>query len=264
MQLDTQIWQFSLLNLLIILVFGIIYFVLKEFSRLSGGNLSGRGVFIIGSMLGVVIMLVYLFVSMEILVVPITSSRQSLNYNSIYLTPALFLVVAFGVFFDRRSTFPIMFFLLVGYLITFPWDTTTNANSDIWIKLIFDWISYGLIVLMLFFTPNGNSQSNNLIKNNGTKMATAIFGLILIIFLKDTLYFATIRSINFDYVGNTLLKQLSIKLVYAISFLIPFLFFIWIIEKVYDNFNKLETYSIRDDISYYKMSLAQNNLLNLI
>ncbi|BDU67414.1 MAG: hypothetical protein TYPL_0670 [Candidatus Tyloplasma litorale] len=254
---DSQIFLFFILNIVTILIFGLVYFLTKEFLRIKENKISFSGSMILGSIIGFLILLVYLFVSMQFSIITATPrGHLNLNYNSIYLTPSLMIIIIFSTMLKNKILFPMLLFQVFGYLISINWEFDFD-EAYAWKRIFFTLINY-FLVLVVFYLLN---IKDNLIKNNGVLNLTInLITFISITFLIRLIFFFSIGYIN---------EGDSWILIFISTFYISlFAFFqsliIFLVEKIYDNFSKLETFSTRDDISYYKMSLAKNKLRNII
>ncbi len=264
---DINIATFILLNILTILVVGVFYFVVKEIYRIKGGQLGGLGVTAVGSLLGIFLMIGFIIVKMNITLGytgPIGDVLYPQNvYNQIILAPSIIIIIIFVIMIDRRLVFPLFFFQTISFIILFynlPKPVTGSGTQALWTKMLFTIIEYLLLCIVLFFIP-----SIEFIKKNGIKLLVSFIAYLLIYIILYILYFVSLTSSIESWFQTSEVGVLSsIFIGYSLLFIIIQVTVVWFIEKIYSNFNALETFSTQDDVSYYKMSLAQNRLVNLI
>ncbi len=235
---------------MVILFGSIIYFFSKETIRSSGGNFSKFSFLILGLVIGSFIFYITFIVNFKIT----SDSENILNI----LNPFMVYLILFSTMIDRRYFIPLMIFSLLGF--TFNnnlYFVSTSTPEETF--LFFSNIINILILSILLFLPS----ENNIFKKNSRG---AIFWSITMFIIYISISFISISIIISLYPK----EYLGIMKIWTINFLYIMLIF-WIqifiisfIEKMYRNFNKLETYSIKDDVSYYKMSLAQKKLKNII
>ncbi len=252
-------------NLLTIFIVGIVYFVTKELYRIRGENMGRVGVAIVGSLIGVIITLIYLFMSMSVVYspgsLPILSDAHKV-YNEVYLTPSIIIALMFVLMIDRRLVFPLFIFQGLALFIRMVQldGNLMDANSFLWTRILFDSIEYVLLVVLLFFIP-----SVKIIKNNGIKILIAVLIMIFVCTILDIIYYASVSSmLPTWFTSENGASLISIEYGYLFIYATLQGGIVILVEKVYSNFNALETFSTQDDISYYKMSLAQNSLIRMI
>lgn len=265
---DTSILFFILFNLLTIFVVGIFYFVSKEVYRIRGGNLGKLGITIMGSVLGILIVSIFFALRMNVSAdlgpIPLSEMHDTL-YAQMILTPSIVIIAVFAVMIDNRLSIPMFIFLLIGYTINTINYLGINeldiSNNEIWIRIVFDYIEYLILSILVFFIP-----TIEFIKKNGIKILVVIIVMVIVGVIVDIVYFAAIStSINPEiFTPDIEASLISIKFGYLVLYAILQSAVILLIEKVYSNFNALETFSTKDDVSYYKMSLAQNSLARMI
>ncbi len=264
---DINIATFILLNILTILIVGVLYFVVKEIYRIRGGQLGGLGVTAVGSLLGIFLMIGFIVVKMNINLGYVGPGGDVLYpqnvYNQIVLAPSIIIIIIFVIMIDRRLVFPLFFFQTISFIILFynlPKPVTGSGTQALWTKMLFTIIEYLLLCIVLFFIP-----SIEFIKKNGIKLLVSFITYLLIYVILYILYFVSLSSSIESWFQSSEVGVLSsIFIGYSLLFIIIQVTIIWFIEKIYSNFNALETFSTQDDVSYYKMSLAQNRLVNLI
>ncbi len=267
---NINILPFILWNVLTIFIVGVVYFVTKEIYRIKGGNVGNLGITTIGIFLGIGLLMLFLLLNMEVTAGYLAQSTVSEDqffpnniYNQVILSPTIILIIIFVVMIDNRLVFPLFIFQMIGLVLMMRGINITSDNQYVfWARLLFTGIDYLLLVVILFFMP-----SIRIIKNNGIKLLISIVVYIFISSLLSILYFISISgqvdtASWFD--SNIATSLIGINYGYVALYGIFQGTIILLIEKFYSNFNALETFSIQDDVSYYKMSLAQNRLVKMI
>ncbi len=239
------------------LIVGIFYFALKEITRIRSNNeLKNGEILIIGSIIGILVFISFLYVSLGYQFqesIP-TKISQTLGPEAIWFTPSIIIMIIFVVMFDRKLIFPIMFFQLIAYFISVNWNEVYN-NTPLWSEIMLDIIVYFILLVVIYFTRRENE---NLFKNNGIKVTFAIALYFILIIIKELFHSLTVYQTEANLL--MILEIIFIELTYlSLYFAFQFLIILFV-EKIYLNFSSLETFSTKDDISYYKMSLAQNKL----
>lgn len=244
---------FILINILTILFIGVVYFISKEIYRTTSKQLSNKGVLISGSILGSILGLIYIFISMQVNF----QISQSYGFGILWLSPSILIGILFAIYFDRRLIFPLMFFQTISFFIIIDYSQYDLLNEFLFILL--EIISYILIAFGTYFLI----ARNNLIKNNVLKTTLVFFMYSFIIIIKEILYFLALKGISENF-SIILIEKISIEIGYLLLFQLFLSIIIYTIDRFYNNFNKLETFSTKDDSSYYKMSLAKNKLKKII
>ncbi len=245
-------------------IVGILYFVTKEAYRIRGGRLSGFGVLFVGIILGVVIMFIQInisnpvFITMETLL-PINPDIDSyLLYNGVLLSPTIIIIIIFVVIIDNRLVFPLFLFQSIATFISTP-NSGDLEQSVLISYYIFEALLYSTLIITLYFVP-----SINFIKNNGLLVLLASSLFLIILVIMNSLFHISVLSYSSWFSTAEFLSIQSILVVYLITYLFFQYIIIWVVERMYNNFSALETFSTKDDVSYYKMSLAQNSLVKMI
>ncbi|NQX83406.1 MAG: hypothetical protein HRS50_01665, partial [Mycoplasmataceae bacterium] len=201
---QTQIFQFILINLLSIFIIGIIYFVLKEFSRIWGKKFSNIVVLSFGVLLGIFVMIIYTFVSMEVIInFSESKGNQEFGRKLAWLSPSILVVILFATHFDWRLIFPLMFFQIVAFLITINFLILQTAKD--WIPIIFELLQYILILLSICFL----TTENRLVKKTNHATLILFFIYIFMIVVNNILYFSLLKipmNINIKYFATLFIK----------------------------------------------------------
>ncbi len=274
-QYDANLWLFIMWNLLAIILVGIVYFVVKEAYRIRGGTLGKLGILVVGSFIGIIVALIHIYLSMEFYMTHeswILSNDVDayLIYNGVLLSPSIIIIIMFVTYTDRRLLMPLFAFQVIALLIRIP-KPSDNAEIEqtiLFTSLLFELIEYSILAILLYFIP-----SIDFIKKNAVKIFISLTLYILVMFVMQMIFHETISGIDVSGgfgQGSDWIKLAdwislqTISIAYLISFALIQLIFIYAVEKVYSNFSALETFSTQDDVSYYKMSLAQNKLIKII
>ncbi len=252
-------WIFVLLNLVVILLGSIIFFLVKEYSRVRRGELSNTGILVSGTLIGALLLLVDLYVEYKYTIV-VSGPRDWCFLNepnsfSTILHPSIIYLLIFGIFIDRRFVIPISIFLGIGYLIRFP---KNFSSISLWSEFMFAIITLLILSILIYLIQEGR-----FIKNNGSKLILIFIIWILLITIFRTTY-ELINGFGVEFNSSALAKLISIETIYLTIFMFIQSEIIFFIERIYINFTRLESFSTQDDISYYKLSLAQNKLRELI
>ena len=263
-------WIFLLYNLLTVLVIGVIYFFVKEIYRVKSNYLSKSTRLLVGSFLGILALILLLSINFMISEKAIYNGSTS-EKTRIYafLNPAMIILILFPLMIDRRLAFPILLFIIIGILVKAPLKNNSELEFDIfketsfWTRLIFTIGTYLTMAIIAYFLDN-----NNIFKNNGIKLIFILFIWLIITGILRIMhsfvllsYYENLDITNFITIEAIIWgKQFAYLLVIAFISFVP----VYIIERVYANFNTLETFATKDDVSYYRMSLAQNKLKQLI
>lgn len=241
---------FILNNFLIILLGSVIYFFSKETIRASGGNLSKLSFLALGLVLGLFLFYISFFVNYKI-------EKDTRNIFNI-LNPYMIYLILFSSMIDRRFFFPLLVFSIFGFIFNHNLNTGTSTVEEI--TLFFSWFAIKILILMiLFFVPN---ESNFLKRNNKGIFLWTIIIFIVYMVISTIPLFIEISLFPDRYA--LVLKGGVINFLVLLLVFTTQMFIVYVIEKMYINFNKLETYSIKDDVSYYKMSLSQNRLKTIL
>lgn len=270
--------NFILFTLLTLIIVSAFYFLIKESYRIKGGTVSKVGFGITIAITGILVLGVQIYMTKELFFTHdgglFTSDiNDNLLYNGIFLTPTIIIVFIFTIFLDKKLTIPLFIFLIIGQYYSVIYDNfhqidESPATGD-WLYLFYSIIEYILCILALFFVDRFN-----FIKKNGFKFIILIVFYIVIHFAISFFYQITIFDlldsdkvdlINedwFTFANLTALK--SIESTYVILCSVFVLILVLLVDKLYNNFSALETFSTKDDISYYKMSLSQDNLVKMI
>ncbi len=258
-------WEFALWNILVILIASIIYFLLKEFYRVKSGRISNITIVFSGTLIGILLLVTYLFVdyTYSISINSKSMADWSLNNDHLHLEtilqPSMIFLLIYGIYVDKRLVFPISFFLFIGYIIRFPKHQTLNDFS-VWLQFVFSFINLIVLSSLIYFT-----ESAGLIKNNGSRLLF-IFLMWMILLMIFRISFQI--SFTPPTANGAIIGQVSQIIAVEIAYLSIFMFvqgeIIFFISRIYANFNKMVAFSTQDDISYYRISLSQNKLNELI
>ncbi len=260
---NIDILKYILINILAILVVGALYFVTKEIYRIRGGKVSKVSVGLIGSFLGVIVLVIYLNLSSTVFlgydtIFANNDINEYLIYNGIILSPTIIIIMVFVIFVDRRLVFPLFLFQTIAFIIALP-ILDEEYSTVVVSSVIFELLLYSILIIIFYFVP-----SINFIKKNGILFAITITLYLIALFIIQTLYHISILNFAQWIDTSSYFKIKAILIGYILIYVIPQFLTIWIVERVYSNFSALETFSTKDDVSYYKMSLAQNALVKMI
>ncbi len=265
---NPTITHFLLLNLLTILIVGLIYFVVKEIYRIRNGKVGKVGIILIGSGLGMLIASINFWAVLTIFYEHNSLISGDINtylvYNGLIISPTIIIIIIFSTSVDRRLVYPMFAFQATSLILIMPFAEGVNIfdqeNSFIWTKLLFEFITYSIVIVLITFIP-----SLNLIKNNGIKLVVLIFAYFVILLIIDFVYHTTISSEDFSWMSTTKIITLeTIQLTYIFIYSIIQMSIVFVVNRVYSNYSTLETFSTRDDVSYYKISMAHNALIKMI
>ncbi len=262
-----EILPFILLNILSILIVGMLYFVTKEYYRIRGGKISRLGVVLTGTLIGIVVLLIYtlipgfVYLSYQQTIgdIPIGGAIDSYQiYNGIILSPTIIIIIIFVIQIDNRLVFPLFTFQSIAVFLMIPEDGMFD-QAVLVSSFIFEMLLYSVLIITLYFI-----QSVNLIKKNGITTIVSVVIYLISAFIMQTLFHISVLGKASWITTNNFFQLESILSLFLIVYFIPQFILIWIVERVYQNFSTLETFSSKDDVSYYKMSLAQNELVKMI
>ncbi len=244
------------------LIVGVVYFVTKELYRIRGGNIGKVGISIIGILIGVLLLAVFFAVSAVVIGGHVIVETPIFNqgiYNTVYLTPTIIIIVMFVTMVDRRLVFPLFIFQIIAMIILYNKIEITSTETY-WASIMFNLISYVMLAVFLYFAP-----TIKFIKKNGVKIAVGVTTTLLTLAFMHLVFFLTVSSTMPSWFDSAMQASIiSINIGYLLVYSIIQAIVILLIEKIYSNFNALETFSTKDDVSYYKMSLAQNSLIKMI
>ncbi len=255
---ETTTITFILINLLTIIIVGLVYFVLKEFYRFRGGTLGKIGVSIVGIILGLFILAVNAWVA-EVMYFDTKPGFGFVISNGLILSPTIIIIIIFSTSIDKRLIYPMIFAQILSLLFMMPSVGILNGvdSSAFWGQLLFDFVIYSVLIVTITFIP-----SLNLIKNNGFKVIAILTLYLIILFATGIIYHFVINTSSIS-VSNVLTLE-TLQILYVVIYSGIQTSIIFIVNKVYSNYSALETFSVKDDVSYYKISLAQNSLTKLI
>lgn len=261
MKLNIEILNFIFINLSTILIVGLVYFLSKEMFRIKRNSFTNLQITSIGIVYGIMIMIIYLFssanLSGEILT---TISSQTILYNNVYLSFSLIIIILFSIMFDKRLALPMIIFQSMAFLLSINSFEGFLTNIVLWSKIVYELLMYVIVFILLFFGIENTKTKKNKKRNR------LIYMLITYLFINifiDILYTITITS-TIDPNIYLIIKISLIKILYYIAVIVILSMIVYFIERIYTNFNTLETFSTQDDVSYYKISLAQNKLRQII
>jgi len=249
----SEIASFIIYNILVILFGSITYFIMKEGVRVSGGKLNKTGFLISSLVLGTGILLILISGGIYYNIPGIKED----NPIKIWLNPFVIYLIIVSVAIDKKLFISLILFVVLGEIITNKNIIFSGLNTkSLLTTLVFEIILYLFLGFMILIPIKARKKINN-------------FLLTWIIFV----LFA-ILEISLLNIENSLKKEpekfskliqiYSVKLSYLILILSIQQIIIYFIERIYKNYNQLETFSIKDDISYYKISLATKELRKLI
>ena len=249
----SEIASFIIYNILVILFGSITYFIMKEAVRVSDGKLSKVGFIISSTVLGAEIMLVFLLGGLYY-DIPSDIANKDLK---VWLNPFLIYLIIFSLAIDKRLFFPLVLFLIFGDLIANKGDIFYGINTKSFsTNLVFEIILYSFLAMMVLFPIKGRKKINNFLST----------WIIFVLFIVMEIVFQNIENslVQDKESFSKLIQVYLVKASYLILILVLQQIIIYFIERIYKNFSQLETFSIKDDISYYKMSLATKELRKII
>lgn len=257
---ETQVFLFILVNLLTILLVGIVYFIMKDISRIRQGKNNLFVIIFEGVILGGLISIVYVFVSMQISFENDPFWKEiNLSYNFIYLSPSLIIIMIFAIMLDIKFLTPMLLIHILTLILLVDWKSIDKTYELV--KILFYILSYiSILILMFVFYIQ-----SNLIKNNGKKLIVIITLFIVINFIFEMIFYfafnlSVSEKISISKILSIIFTQISFLSLYSFFQIVIILF----VERAYNNFSKLEIFSTRDDISYYKISLSKSTLVKMI
>ncbi len=259
---NTDILPFILWNLLVILLVGAIYFVTKEIYRIRGGRIGKLGIIAIGTFIGISIALIHNYLGMEVFLeggTLLNKVDSFVIYNGVLLSPTIIIIIMFVVVTDSRLVFPLLFFQFIALWIKLPIGQPGVEQSVVISYILFQVIEYAIITIILYFVP-----TINFIKKNGIKVIISIILYLITTLIINAIFQATVSGKPLEVTTADFIALQSILLGYFVAYSVFQLSLVLLVEKLYSNFSALETFSTKDDISYYKMSLAQNRLIKMI
>lgn len=244
-------WQlFLIANIVSIPLFSIAYFFLKETSRIWGGSFSKKGIIVIGTITGLFICLLSIYTSMYIFYNSGTNISAGINY--FIISPSLFMILIVCWMINYKLSIPLMMIQLFFFLFFFPWEQiNTILENNVLFTLIIQLIFYLTVFIVFYFIKT----KENFTKNNGYKIITPFIILLFLIMIKSIILYILLPGEQ-----NNILWVLPIMITYYIIFFGLQISVVLLIEKLYLNFSKLETFAVKDDVSFYKMALAQKKL----
>lgn len=225
----------------------IIYFLVREYYRINNDNLSKRQFYLIGFFVGIIVMLIEIFV-----LIWYPSQDKLLQY----ITFTAIYIIIFSTMLDKRFSLWMSLFAILGIFLRIAiYDDSTSFEifKGSTVELI-NIISISVVVFLYSY------NSTNFSKNNG-KQTIVLFASWLFFFTITLAIIITLFSANTATTLATLIFYLPFYLfsLFLIQFSIVLL-----IEKIYINSGNLETFSTKDDISYYKISLSQDMIKETI
>lgn len=248
-----SIGNFIFYNFLTILFGSIVYFFSKETVRVSKGGLSKALVTSMVSILGIFI-IVLIFSGG--LIYPSFKDKSNLNSFRVFLNPAFIYLIVFSVMIDKRLFFPLFAFYIFAFFIRFKgW----NIFSDDLITWIPYFLFKGVLFLVVGFfvlLPLKKWLFKSDIFKTIISFTIFLIGSILIDFIQVS---SILKYKNLESITTLIIWIVYVLIIFSLQMTIVFF-----IEKAYSNFNKLESFSVKDDVSYYRMSLSKNELRNII
>lgn len=224
---------FLILNsFLMLLATLLIYFLVKEYLRIKNNNFTFKELFITG------FFIVGFLILNEIFIRDFLVSNYSVSIS-------LVIIPIFILFINRNYFLISLGATATGYIVWFL-DNTQLENLIPLIEITL----VSIIVYLLSFNKTFLSQ------NYGTKLFVTFWIIIITNSLTTIFSFIWINIISFTAIYYSLLY-------YGLSFLFIALS-ILVIEKIYTQFNENESFTMVDSISYYKLSLAKEELMSII
>ncbi len=256
-----DIIPFILWNLLVIALVGLVYFVTKEFYRIRGGRVGKLGIITIGTLIGICILLIHNYLSMDMFIPgpSILNDDVFLIYNGVILSPTVIIIIILAVYTDNRLVFPLFLYQLIALYIRLPVGEPGVEQSMVITYVLFELIGYVIMIVILYFVP-----TINFIKKNGFKVMISIILYLVTILITHSIFQVASGGGRVEVTTADWFSLQSTLLLYLIIFAVVQLSVVLLVEKIYSNFSALETFSTKDDVSYYKMSLAQNRLIKMI
>ncbi len=255
---DVNLLSFILWNILTIILVGVVYFVIKEIYRIRGGQLGKVGIGFVGSIIGISILLIQLFLGAEVFLSnPNPELNHYLIYNGVILSPTIIIIIVFVTMVDSRLVVPLFIFQLVALVWKLPIGVEGVDSTVVWSKILFTVVEYAILILILYYIP-----TINFIKKNGVKLIISFIMYFITSITITVVFHASIPSWGVSMTELTSMQFIAFA--YLSIFAILQTTLVFFVDKIYSNFSALETFSTKDDISYYKMSLAQNSLLKMI
>ncbi len=249
-------WGYIFYNLLLIMVFTTIYFLVRESYRISGDKLSIKQILIIGIIIGIIAMLTEMFIPVWY---PTGNSAQFITIIPLY-------IIIFTIMFDSRFAILMGFFALLGIFLRIPLhlgDVSLITGDPIVafgiIKhSILEFINIISVIIIVII-----SQTFNLFKNinKQPKKIIYIFAIWMIIFeILIILVYGLVQTIHGEFVAKAIVSPFFFYLFYFVVIFIFQYVLVSLIETIYTNSDILKTFSTLDDVSYYKLSLSQQEI----
>lgn len=248
------LWLFLLYNIITILVASVVYFLSKEYIKIKYNNYSFYNNLFLGLFLGTLISLVFVFLNYEYTII-----SDKATY-SIYLNPFIIYLIIFPLVLDKKLAIPMFAIVFLCQLIQFPWNEINSESILFWDLVIIKLISMSVLFIFVTFMTK---QASTFFKSNNKFIFWTFIGYQVMVFL-------SLSAIIVNGIVNHIITYTDLISLYFTSFAYAFIFFIVqfyliiVFEKVYTNFTNLETFMIKDDISYYKLSLSKEKLKQFI
>ncbi len=235
------------------MVFTTIYFLVREYFRISGDKLSIKQTLIIGIIIGTLAMIVEMFV-------PIWYPGN----NGQFITIIPIYIIIFAIMFDSRFTISMGIFALFGILLRIPLNIGILASGDFLSAFgvikhsILEFINIISVIIIVVIC-----QTINLFKNSNKqpKKIIYIFTIWMIIFeILLILIYGLVQIGNETFIVKKIIYPFFYFLLYFISIFVFQYLLVSFIERIYTNSDILKTFSTKDDVSYYKLSLSQQTI----
>lgn len=242
--MNLSIIAFIFLNLLSVLIIFVIYFAIKEYSRIKNNQFSPLALIIIFLFLLPIVFIFEYFFS---------------YYNNLYYLSLIpILIVFFSFYFDNRFSYLLfIIFLFTWFFKVANLEEGSNFNPIYILPLIAN------LALVLIINLREISIFNNF--KNYFLTLSLLFIYVLILFLFSIFFFFILDS-N-DYFSNPPLDffiLLISEIAYYYFLYLFILFAIFGVDSIYNNFFKLETFTTQNEVSYFKITLAQDYLKRYI
>lgn len=242
--MNLSITAFIFLNIFSIFVIFIIYFAIKEYSRIKNNQFSSLALVIIFLLLLPIIFIFEYFFS---------------YYNNLYYLSLIpILIIFFSFYFDHRFSYLLfIIFLFTWFFKVINLEEDSNFNPIYLLPLITN------LALVLIINLREISLFSNFKNYFLTLSLISIYVFILFLF---SIFFFFILGSN-DYFSNPPL-DFFILLISEIVYYYFLYFFILLtilgVDSIYNNFFKLETFTTQNEVSYFKITLAQDYLKRYI
>ncbi|AHK22150.1 hypothetical protein X271_00030 [Candidatus Hepatoplasma crinochetorum Av] len=242
--MNLAIIPFIFLNLFSIVVIFVIYFSLKEYSRIKNNQFSPLSLAIIFLFLFPIIFIFEYFFSF---------------YNNLYyLSLVPILIIFFSFYFDNRFSYLIFAIFLFSWIFKVMNLEEDGSFNPVYLLPLIANLSLILIINLKEISIFSNFK-------NHFFALSIIFIYIFILFL-FSIFFFFILDLN-DFYDNPPLDffiLLLSEVIYYYFFYITIFFVIISLDAIYNNFFKLESFADQNEVSYFKITLAQDYLRDYI